>query len=253
MNEDRQFSARDREHFDRIADQYERKDRVPGSARARRQRLRQTLRRVPLGEPPDLLEVGCGAGYASAYLCGKYNSYTGIDHSEGLIRIARKRHVRKNVRFIHSDLMQFNSPETFDLALMIGVLHHLEDIPAAVEKVRSLLKPGGYLVVNEPQPDNPLVSFLRFIRKRVDHSYSGDQRELRKQEIETFFLNAGFTEVRSFPQGFLSTPFAEVPLEPGFLFHPIIIAACHTDRALEMLPRALMAPLAWNSIVVGKK
>ncbi len=35
----------------------------------------------------DILEVGCGAGFAAEYLSGFYRSYTGIDHSEELIQI----------------------------------------------------------------------------------------------------------------------------------------------------------------------
>ncbi len=149
--------------------------------------------------------------------------------------------------------MGFDPKESFDLALMIGVLHHLEDIPAALRKIRALLKPGGYFVVNEPQPANPLISLLRRIRKRVDPGYSRDQRELPRREIETAFNQAGFVDIRSFPQGFLSTPFAEVPLEPGFLFRPIIAAFCLVDRALEKTTGNLFAPLAWNTIVIARK
>lgn len=253
MDTEKQRAALDREHFDRIAAEYERKDLSPGASRARRLRLTQTLHKVPSTAAPHLLDVGCGAGYAARYLQGRYASYTGIDHSRKLIDIARERHPGENIRFIHTDLLDFSPEKTFDLALMIGVLHHLEDIPAAVRKVRALLKPGGYFVVNEPQPANPLISLLRHIRKRVDPGYSRDQRELPRREIETIFLQADFRDIRSFPQGLLSTPFAEVPLEPGFLFNPIIFAVCLADRALEKTTGNLFASLAWNTIVRGVK
>ncbi|MDY0298105.1 MAG: class I SAM-dependent methyltransferase [Acidobacteriota bacterium] len=253
MKPDPEISEKDRELFDRIASEYERKDLSRGAARARRLRLTQTLRKVPSAAAPHLLEVGCGAGYAARYLQGRYASYTGIDHSGKLIDIARQRHPGENIRFIHTDLMDFSPGKTFDLALMIGVLHHLEDIPAAVRKVRALLKPGGYFVVNEPQPANPLISFLRWIRKRVDPGYSRDQRELPRREIEAVFRQAGFLNMRSFPQGFLSTPFAEVPLEPGFLFNPVISAVCLADRTLEKITGSLFASLAWNVIVIAEK
>ncbi|MBN1197324.1 MAG: methyltransferase domain-containing protein [Candidatus Aminicenantes bacterium] len=253
MDTDQRKAASDREHFDRIAEEYERKDLSPGAARARRLRLIQTLRKIPMPSPPHLLEVGCGAGYASAYLRGRYASYTGVDHSGKLIDIARARHQGAGVQFVHADLMRFDTQESFDLVLMIGVLHHLEDIPAAVRKIRVLLKPGGCIAVNEPQPANPLISLLRWIRKRVDPGYSRDQRELPRREIEAVFKQAGFADIRSFPQGFLSTPFAEVPLEPGFLFRPIIAATCLVDRALEKTTGGLFASLAWNTIVIARK
>ncbi|HDP95493.1 MAG TPA: class I SAM-dependent methyltransferase [Candidatus Aminicenantes bacterium] len=253
MDTDKRNAALDREHFDRIAAEYERKDLSPGASRARKLRLTQTLRKVPLSTRPHLLEVGCGAGYASAYLHGRYASYTGIDHSGKLVDIARARHRGTGMQFVQADLMKFDPEESFDLVLMIGVLHHLEEIPAAVRKVRTLLKPGGYFVVNEPQPANLLISLLRRIRKRVDASYSAQQRELGRKEIESFFAQAGFRAIRSFAQGFLSTPFAEVPLEPGFLFRPIITATCLVDRALEKATGNLFAPLAWNTIVIARK
>lgn len=252
MDTDQRKAASDREHFDRIAEEYERKDLAPGAAGARKLRLVQTLRTVPTTPTPHLLEVGCGAGYAARYLRGRYASYTGIDHSGKLIDIARSRHQGAGVQFVHADLMRFDPEESFDLVLMIGVLHHLEDIPAAVRKVRALLKPGGYFVVNEPQPANPLISLLRWIRKRVDPGYSRDQRELPRHEIEVVFRQMGFADIRSLPQGFLSTPFAEVPLEPGFLFRPIIAAACLVDQALEKTTGNLFAPLAWNTIVIAR-
>ncbi len=89
MNTDQQKAASDREHFDRIAEEYEHKDLSPGAAKACKLRLTQTLRKVPTTPPPRLLEVGCGAGYAARYLQGRYATYIGIDHSGKLVDIAR--------------------------------------------------------------------------------------------------------------------------------------------------------------------
>ena len=53
---------RDRQFFDGIAKAYCRKDLLPASRAARRQRLEQTLKPLPLSSTCRLLEVGCGDG-----------------------------------------------------------------------------------------------------------------------------------------------------------------------------------------------
>ena len=63
----------------------------------------------------------------------------------------------------------------------------------------------------------------------------------------------GFEHVKSFPQGFLSTPFAEVPLRLPWLMAPLSLGCCSFDTYLERLPPWLLKAFAWNTIIVGQK
>jgi len=156
---------RDHALFDRVAADYHRKDLMPAHRRARRHRLMQTLRSVGLPPGCSVLEVGCGAGFAADYLSGRYGKYMGIDYSQELIGYARKYNALSGVRFEVSNVNEFESDQRFDLILMIGLLHHLDDPEKILTKMAALLKPGGWVVANEPQSGNPLFQIARKLRR----------------------------------------------------------------------------------------
>lgn len=244
---------RDRAHFDRIAERYARKDLHPAARRARRHRLLQTVRAAGLGPGGRLLEVGCGAGFAAEYLRGHYRQYVGIDYSDELIAYARGTQRAPNASFEVADAAHFASAEPFDAVLMIGVVHHFDDIPKTLASVRDLVRPGGLVVANEPQPGNPVISLARALRKRIDAGYSADQRELDAEELRSEFVRAGLEDVRIVPQGLLSTPFAEVPLRPAALSAPLARAACAFDARVERALAAHLDRVAWNLVAVGRR
>lgn len=247
-------TERDRALFDSIAHQYMQKDLAPSSRIARRQRLIQTLKPCAalLARQPNVLEVGCGAGFSADYLRSHYMSYTGIDYSEELIRYACANFRDSNVAFHAVDFHCYETTARYDIIMMIGVLHHMTDIDSVLHKCKSLLNPGGYLVANEPQPDNPLIHGMRRLRAKLDSGYSAEQEELTSAFVIGEYEKAGFREVASVSQGYISTPFAEVVLKPQFLFHPLSKVACGFDRFVESKGASRVSRLAWNTIVYGK-
>ena len=161
-------ATQDRQLFNDIAEHYCGKDRTESSRVARRHRLRQTLELVPLDNARTVLEVGCGAGFSADYLEGRYERFVGVDYADELIRYARVYHGRAGVEFHTADIRNFDYNHPFDIVVMIGVLHHFDDIPAAMQHIVGLVRPGGWVVANEPQPGNPLVQAARVLRKSID-------------------------------------------------------------------------------------
>ena len=250
-------ARRDRELFNTVAEDYARKDLDPTARVARKQRLESTLAAVPSDTEitfSKVAEIGCGAGFAAEYLEGSYKEFLGLDYSSNLIDLARRRYAdHADVRFEVADLLSWEPEERFDVIFAIGVLHHLIDIPLALSRVHKALRPGGWFVVNEPQPGNPLIRQARKVRKRFDRGYSADQIELRATELEEMFTGVGFIDVASAPQGFLATPFAEVVLPLG-PFGPVLSnVACAVDRLLERSIGRFAQRLAWNVVVVGRR
>jgi 2-polyprenyl-3-methyl-5-hydroxy-6-metoxy-1,4-benzoquinol methylase len=242
----------DRELFDRIARKYSKKDHEPYSRAARRHRVQSSVARLPpLG---NVLEIGCGAGFSAEYLAGRYDRYLGLDYSAELIAVARECHAADpagsaQVRFECADVEQFATDERFDTILMIGVLHHIPEPSAALARLSGWLAPGGRIVVNEPQRGNPLISAARNVRKKVDAHYSEDQVEFSREELLQLFEHAGY-HVDWFPQGVLSTPFAETAFPIGKLGLAASQLACRWDPALEsLLSRLHIEQLAWNLVV----
>lgn len=244
---------RDRALFDRIASNYARKDLYEPSRIARQARLRRTVDLTEYGCDADILEVGCGAGFAAQYLRGHFATYTGIDHSNEMIAFASQMAAGPDVAFHSVDLYEWQPKKAYDVIFAVGVLHHMPDIPTAMSLMCSMLKPGGHLVVNEPQPANPVFHWLRKLRASVDASYSSEQEELEESALVNYFDDAGFENIRTRAQGLLSTPFAEVTLRPGAIAHPLSALACRIDSWLEDQFPAILKAVAWNIIVTGRR
>jgi SAM-dependent methyltransferase len=92
-----------------------------------------------IGDPPArVLEVGCGKGDLAVALDRAGYSVTAIDPRapEGSI-------------FRRVGIEEFSEPGPFDHVVAILSLHHVEDIGGALDKIVSLLRAGGTLVVVE--------------------------------------------------------------------------------------------------------
>ncbi|MDF7824980.1 methyltransferase domain-containing protein [Pontiellaceae bacterium B12227] len=93
------------------------------------------------------LDVGCGSGgrIINSILSAGF-SLTALDVSEGMIRLAQKKH--RDVHFIHTDLLSWKSAERFDLIIAWDSIFHA---PCAqqkpiIEKLCGLLSPDGVLL-----------------------------------------------------------------------------------------------------------
>jgi SAM-dependent methyltransferase len=243
----------DRELFDRIATRYVRKDVNPSSRCARRQRFESTLSVVPMKSSWRVLEVGCGAGFGATYIRGRCREYVGLDHSRELVRLAEERNGGAGTEFVATSITDFETERKFDLVFMIGVLHHLENIEQAMASLVQFLTPGGYLLANEPQPANPIISAMRRLRTALDKEYSSDQMQLDRQTLRRVFAQSGLEDIEVRPQGLFATPFAEMPLKPDWLAAGPARFACRIDAAMESMMSSLLLPLSWNLVVVGRR
>lgn len=244
--------ACDRQHFDSIANRFAAKDLAPSSRPARRRRVERTIATVPIESFERVLEVGCGAGFGAEYLRGRYRNYIGIDHSRRLIGFAVEKNAGEGVEFEATSIDEFDPPWRFDLIFMVGVLHHLENAARSMGIMAKWLEPGAYLVANEPQPANPIIRSARRARARCDISYSSEQEEFSAAQLRALFEGAGLEEIAITPQGFLSTPFAELVLKPYALMVPLARLACTLDGVLEKHAASRLSALSWNLIGCGR-
>lgn len=98
-----------------------------------------------------VLDVGCAAGKISCALAPSVRQITGIDISPKMIALAReKAHslAIENVTFSLNSLFdEAFTGEQFDKVLAYNVLHLVDDVPATLDRMYELLKPGGVLLV----------------------------------------------------------------------------------------------------------
>lgn len=115
--------------------------------------------RQELPKPPaTVLEVGCGRGEVARELTKRGYAVVPIDSDRRAIASAR----RQGVPAIEADLLSYHGGP-FDACICVYSFHHLLPLPAAVGRIRSLLKPDGRLLVNDyawEEADEPTASWM---------------------------------------------------------------------------------------------
>ncbi len=102
---------------------------------------------LPTASPgAALLEVGSGTGHWSAWFTEQGYRVTGIDISPEMTRRAENKGIAGS-RFMAGDFLATPIEETFDVVAAITSLEFIPDYTGAIEKMRSLLRPGGLLIV----------------------------------------------------------------------------------------------------------
>ena len=103
-----------------------------------------------------VLEVGCGNGFIARRLVEQFNiDLDAFDFSPDLIEQARQQDLssaRGRVSFSVGDVVTFDRPDTFHLALSVRCVQNLtcwEDQKKALRNIACALKPGGEYVMEE--------------------------------------------------------------------------------------------------------
>lgn len=96
---------------------------------------------------PRLLEVGCGSGKLLARMRDFGWEVTGTDFDENAVKAASA--LTLDVRLGPLQAQNF-APESFDAVVLKHVLEHVPDPVNELRLCRSLLKPGGKLIVLTP-------------------------------------------------------------------------------------------------------
>lgn len=94
-----------------------------------------------------VIDVGCGAGYSTHLLKEAGFESFGVDISREMIRHAK--HTYQNLSFSVADMSQMHTikDEVADGALVINVLEWTETPIKAVNELKRITKPNGYLCV----------------------------------------------------------------------------------------------------------
>jgi len=105
------------------------------------------LSKLPLPERARILDAGCGSGRNMVELAG-YGEVTGVELSSTSVAVARKRGAGEVVE--GSVLEMPFEADSFELAVSLDVIEHLEDDRAALKELRRVVAPGGALLVTVP-------------------------------------------------------------------------------------------------------
>ena len=110
---------------------------------------------IALGGP--ILELGCGTGRITQPIADRKIEIHGIDISQPMLALARKRKGSENILYFHSDMVDFNLETSYTLvfAATNAIQHVLNknDILKCLRAIRKSLRDDGTVIVDIFNPN----------------------------------------------------------------------------------------------------
>jgi SAM-dependent methyltransferase len=141
----------------------------------------------------DLLEVGCGYGFLLEEAQSAFRTCVGTEFSEQAAESARAR----GLDVLTGGIEQLPPAARFDCVLSAHVVEHVYDPKTFVAGLRSLLRPGGTLILGTPDTGSVWRRSMgaRWPSFKIpEHVMYFDRRSLTR-----LLSDAGLEEVRPFP------------------------------------------------------
>lgn len=165
----------------------------------------------PFKENSKILEIGAGMGSITGLLCDKAESVTALEMSNSRADVIRARYPkRKNLTIITENINTWNSKETFDYIVFIGVLEYAEvfldsqyPFEDFMNNVKKYLKKNGtilfaienrfglkyWLGASEDHLQKPYVGLKGYEEKKTPKTFS-------KIELENLLKKVGLKHYR---------------------------------------------------------
>ena len=106
----------------------------------------------------NLLDIGGGTGRVSRSMIDRVQNLVISDVSFGMLRIAKGKGLSATCAL--GELLPYPC-ESFGRVLIVDALHHCVNQREVIEDAWRILKPGGYLLIVEPNYDHSSGKFIR--------------------------------------------------------------------------------------------
>ena|SRR3989344_5542852 len=105
---------------------------------------------------PNVLELGCGTGRDAKEILKRTNRYLGVDISESMLDIARRKVPRG--KFKVKDISGFMLPSNLDMVFAFASLFHLNhaELKSIFKKIYHSLNHGGIFYISISQRPKPV-------------------------------------------------------------------------------------------------
>ncbi len=168
---------------------------------------RFTHNQLGVREGARILDAGCGLGEVTrelAEMVGKSGRVVGLDLSEKMVTEARQRTEGMGLplEFRVGDIHQMEFPaESFDGCRSSRVFIYLDDPRRALSEMLRLTRPGGAVVIFEPDLDSWVLDGPdRSVVRRVIHFWADQLRNpWIGRQLPALFNSLGATEVTATP------------------------------------------------------
>ncbi len=151
----------------------------------------QAIARMNVAAAADVLDVGCGSGWAARLFSKTAGHVLGIDVSDEMIRVAREQSLDlANVEFQVASAENLPFPDnTFTHAFSMESLYYYADMGKALREIARVLRPGGLFVtvVDLYQENAPTHQWIETLKVPV--------QLLSTAEYHSIFKMAGFINI----------------------------------------------------------
>ena len=197
-----------------------------------------------------ILDVGCGTGILYEVL-PKNMDYTGIDLSEDMIKVGKRRYPKIDLRMMDCEKLNFKD-ETFDVILARSILHHVPHPEKAVKEIKRCLKNDGIVVISEPKKTF-ISEGPRYIAKKFTGHFDEDHTHFKEDFLEKIIKKSGLRIVKRDYFGYLAYPFGfpDIIKALRFMPHPLFKVLYKADNGIAKVP--LVKKLGWHMMFVARK
>ncbi|MFC1477537.1 class I SAM-dependent methyltransferase [candidate division KSB1 bacterium] len=202
-------SRKQKEDFDRLAQEWDTNPERVRRARAVAKRIR---RRLPLKKDMNVMDFGTGTGLLLFEFLPYVRTITAVDNSKNMLAVLREKAQRfgaDNIETLLCDIELENLPiERFELVTSLMTLHHIRNIPDALHKLYIALRPGGYLAL----ADLFTESGDYHSDAEVTHHFGFEPQALKKILEEFGGVNIEFEKVSTVTKKVQSGALKEFPI-----------------------------------------
>lgn len=197
------------ERFNALAAAWDDSPLRAGIARAAATAVAATL---PLRADMQALEYGCGTGLVSVVLADRLGRIVAADVAEQMLAVLEQKRLAAGLDHLQTrrlDLTVDPLPaERFDLIFSSMTLHHIDDVPRLLGRLRDLLAPGGWLALIDLDsedgsfhgPDVPGIFHTGFERAQLMDTLTAlGLTEVRARTAHTVEKPGAGGEQRHFP------------------------------------------------------
>jgi SAM-dependent methyltransferase len=198
----------------------------------------------------EVLDLGCGYGSLTAYLTQVGFQTYGVDSDQQSIVQAKQLFPSlqdEHIKLIDAHALGF-ADNRFDGVVLRDTLHHLweeSDIDKTFAEIERVLKPGGVLVIFDPNP-NFVVRTSRWLARHEDAQCTFRQATTLLSQRGWVIRQTSFSEFCALP---LSGGYVGLELTPRWPFLHKILLTVNRD-ASQLLSRLGLGPsLLWRYMI----
>jgi len=117
----------------------------------------------------DVLEIGCGEGYALDLLMEKTDSLTLIDKSKSVLDEIKRKYPKITILNQKTPPLNNLKDNSFDIIISFQVIEHIKDATLFIQEIHRILKPDGKAFITTP---NSLKTVARNPWHYKEYNYS---------------------------------------------------------------------------------